>query len=448
MTAHALPKQELLSVISEDLPFLGITTSSEEVREGDLFLAFRGTRFDGSCFIDQALSKGAAFAVSETKCGERIVRCRSLIALLYEMAGARLKEVAPRVVAVTGSVGKSTYLAYTKNLLCRHMRIHLPNGNYNTDVGMPMTILAMPRSTELLLLEMGARRPGDIARLSLLAKPHVAVITRIGHSHLETLGDLRGVLRAKSEILLGLQTDGTLIYSHDDPLLCCWSRSISCNRIGVSLKELSADLSLIESKEANGLTLKFKDIMIEGIALEKRGEASELAAALSAATALTLGIPPEEIGAALPRCRAPSMRQEQRVHDGILYIMDAYNASPESAAAALELLRKSEVKGRRMALLGDMLELGCDADTLHFSIGVAAFKAGVTDLFCIGSLGKKIAEGAAFSGLPKERIHLFDADEKPKLSAALKSKMKKGDALLLKASRRLELEHVLSALTE
>ena len=142
------------------------------------------------------------------------------------------------------------------------------------------------------------------------------------------------------------------------------------------------------------------------------------------------------------------MRQELIWHGGILYIMDAYNASPESAAAALKLLQKADVSGRRIALLGDMQELGCDSEALHFSLGAYAFRAGVTDLYCIGSLARKIAEGAAAKGLARERIRLFSIDEKEKLCAALKQDLTEGDALLLKASRALGLESVLSILTK
>ncbi len=448
MTAFSLPANELVCGLSDDISFSGIATDSEQVCEGDLFLAFRGERHDGNDYIKDALAKGAAFAVSETQAGEKIVRCRRLISLLYEMAKERLNEIAPRVVAVTGSVGKSTYLAYASTLLSQRMRLHLPSGNYNTDIGLPMTVLCMPRTTELLLLEMGARHLGEIARLSLLVKPHIAVLTRIGHSHLETLGDLRGVLRAKSEIILGLRENGTLLYNHDDSLLRVWSQGLDCRRIGVSLGDGNGALTLSEASKRGELTLKFGEVRIDGILLKTRGEASELAAALSAATALLLGVPNQQIRDALSLCRAPSMRQEKRIHDGILYIMDAYNASPESSRAALELLKDSKVPGRRYALLGDMLELGCDAEALHFSLGISAVKAGVTDLYCIGRLGEKTAEGAAFAGLPRERIRLFERSEKARLCEILRQELKKGDALLLKGSRALGLESVLSSLTE
>lgn len=448
MTAKSLPRSEIISGIAQNLPFSGIATSSDEVCEGDLFLALRGAHHDGSTFICEALARGASFAVSETVSAARTIRCRSAVSLLYALARARMKEVAPRVVAVTGSVGKSTYLAYAKSLFEDKLRLHYPSGNYNTDVGVPMTILAMPSSTELLLLEMGARHPGEIARLSLLARPHVAVITRIGHSHLESFGDLAGVLRAKSEILLGLRDQGTLILNQDDPLLFKWSRGTDCRRIGVSLTDPRADLLLKEDKDGKSLSLKFKDKESSKIELEKRGEASELAAALAAATALCLGFTQDEVAFKLSKCRAPAMRQELIWHGGILYIMDAYNASPESAAAALKLLQKADVSGRRIALLGDMQELGCDSEALHFSLGAYAFRAGVTDLYCIGSLARKIAEGAAAKGLARERIRLFSIDEKEKLCAALKQDLTEGDALLLKASRALGLESVLSILTK
>lgn len=448
MTPCALPSEQILEGACLDIPFSGIATSSDEVESGDLFLAFRGTRLDGNDYIEHAFSKGAVLAVSETRTGERILRCQRLITLLHEMARTRLDEIAPYVVAVTGSVGKSTYLSYASTLLCQRMRLHCPGGNYNTDIGVPLTVLSMPDATDLLLLELGARQAGDIARLALLTRPHIAVMTRIGHSHLETFGDLRGVLRAKSEILLGLREGGVLIYNQDDPLLASWSQGLDCKRIGVSRKHGNGDLTLTESDGADALRLRYGDLTVEEIRLRDRGEASELSAALAAATALSLGIPPQEIQAALIKCRPPSMRQESRLHKGILYLMDAYNASPESAIAALRLLSGKQISGRRRALLGDMLELGCDAEALHFSVGISAFKNGVTDLYCIGKLSEKIAEGAVFAGMPRERIRLFGAEEKERLISVLLSDLAKGDALLLKASRAIKLEDVLTALTE
>lgn len=448
MTPTSFPKEELLDEIHAQIPFSGISTSTQELEPGDLFLAFQGKRVDGNDYIETAFSKGAALAVSETRSGERIIRCRRLISLLYGLARMRLEEVSPYVIAVTGSVGKSTYLAYTSALLRQHMHICCPNGNFNTDVGVPLTVLSMPEDTEVLLLELGARQVGDIARLSLLVRPHIAVITRIGHSHLETFGDLQGVLRAKSEILLGLRDGGTFIYNQDDPLLSAWVRGLDHARIGVSLKDGEGDLTLSEPDGDGSLCLRWKDLEINGIQMEGHGEASRLAAALAAATAISLKISPQAIKAALLECHPPSMRQEYRRHKGVLYLMDAYNASPESTVAALQLLASTPICGRRRALLGDMLELGCDAEALHFSIGISAFKNGVTDLYCIGKYSEKTAEGAIFAGMPREAVRQFDTNERGRLIDVLIDDLKKGDALLLKASRAMKLEEVLTALTE
>ena len=432
----------------ENLSVTGISTDSNDLCPGDLFLALQGEKVDGNAYIEDALRKGALLAVSDTRSGERILRCTSMTALLYEMATMRLREVAPNVVAVTGSVGKSTFLSYAATLLERKMRLHRPSGNYNTDVGLPMTILCMPRETETLLLEMGARHPGDVGRLSILARPHIAIITCIGHSHLETLHDQNGVLRAKSEILLGLQKDGALIYNADDPLLSAWAKRICCRRIGVSIRDDTAEVSLIKDPVGIGYQARYREQVIAEISLYDESDAARLSAALAIATALLLDLPHDVIRDALPLCRAPAMRRQRIMHNGILYIMDAYNASPESSIAALHLLAESKSSGAKVAVLGDMLELGENESAFHRDLGKASAEIGLTSLYLIGKNAESIKEGAVSAGMIPLHIHVFASDEKRMLADELTKSLKPGDVLLLKASRALRLETVLSALTD
>ena len=215
-----------------------------------------------------------------------------------------------------------------------------------------------------------------------------------------------------------------------------------------SINPRQRDAERSVTPESNDFEFEIGGCRISEIKLKNRGQGAGLAAALATALAIKLGVETENIKKALKECKSPPMRQELISKNGILYIMDAYNASPESSKAALDLLAETKIKGRRFALLGDMLELGKDSPEYHYQLGVYAAKMKLDQLYCIGELSKQTCIGAISASMPKQNIHAFDASEKKELTDAIIHEIKSGDALLLKASRAFHLESILTDLTQ
>ncbi len=407
----------------------GISTDSRETEAGDLFLALRGERTNGGDHVQEALGRGAAAVISEEKLPDcPCLTVHSVNETIADLAKKYADTVKPKTVAVTGSVGKSTVISYAKTVLSAKFRVHAPSGNHNTDLGLPLTMLAMPADTELLLLEMGARHPGDIRRISLLARPDLAAITNIGSSHLETFGSRNAILHAKTEIVCGMPRNGRLLLNIDDPHLREFAKRSKQPIVTLSADGRAADYTL--PKE-----------------LQKQGTAARYAALFASAMGDLLGIDKGEIAAALSLCTAPPMRQEKIEHGGILYLMDAYNASPESMVAAFELLASYISDGKRtFALLGDMRELGNESRILHKAVGKAYARLGATGLFCYGAEARAIGEGAEADGMARDRIEYFAPEEEAAMIRAICRRLRDGDVLLLKASRAMRLDHILDQL--
>lgn len=429
----------------KDITFLGANNDSRKIEKDQLFVALQGVR-DGHDFIPAALQKGAA-AVLCTHCdGDHpaIVVEDTRIALGQIARGER-ERIGMKTVGVTGSVGKSTTKEMIAAVLASTYRVAKTPANHNNDIGMPMAILAMPEDTEVAVLEMGMNHFGEIAYLTSIGKPDVAVIVNIGTMHIEHLGSMEGILRAKLEILEGMPSDGKILLNGDDNLL--WNQRDTLNRevvyFGVQNPQ-SAIVGQEVSQKENCLSfLAKRDCLQIPLALPLEGAHFVPDALAAVAVGLEMGILPEKIQEALKNFENMEGRQEIYEKNGFTIIQDCYNAGPESMNAALTVLGNRP--GRRIAVLGDMLELGVCADAEHYKIGrLAAQKADV--MLAYGPLSQRVLYGAITGGMSQNNARAFT--DKEIMVQALLQLAKPGDTLLFKGSRGMRMEQVLEKFIE
>ena len=426
----------------KDVTFLGANMDTRKLTEGQLFIALKGER-DGHDFIPAAFEKGAA-AVLCTRCDgdyPAIVVADTRIAL-GDIARGERDRLGMKVVGITGSVGKSTTKEMVAAVLGSKYKVAKTPANHNNDIGMPMAILSMPEDTEVAVLEMGMNHFREIAYLASIGKPDVAVIINIGTMHIEHLGSMEGILKAKLEILEGMREDGKIILNGDDSLLWNQKKSGGRNAIYFGVRNPECDLKGLEIREADG-TLYFlaqrdrNQFAIE-LALEGMHYVHDALAAIAVGMELDVSI--ADIGRSLSQFQNMAGRQEIFVKSGFTIIRDCYNAGPESMAATRAVL--SNRPTRRVAVLGDMLELGACARAEHYKIGrIAAEKADI--LLAYGPNSDGILNGARTGGMPPRFSQAFT--DKEKMVQVLKTLAKPGDTILFKGSRGMRMEQVLEA---
>ena len=429
----------------KDVTFLGANNDTRKIEKDQLFVALQGAR-DGHDFIPAALERGAA-AVLCTHCDgdfPAIVVEDTRIAL-GQIAHGERKRMGMKVVGVTGSVGKSTTKEMIAAVLETTYRVSKTPANHNNDIGMPMAILAMAEDTEVAVLEMGMNHFREIAYLSDIAKPDLGVIINIGTMHIEHLGSMEGILKAKMEILEGMPENGKIFLNGDNALL--WSRqeSLADRAVYFGVSNGQCQLLAKDVKEGDG-HLNFWVCSEKGafpveLALEGQHFVHDALAAVAVGT--ELGVSTENICKGLQQFRNMAGRQEIFEKKGYTIIKDCYNAGPESMAAALTVLGNRP--GRRVAVLGDMLELGVCTQAEHYKIGrIAAERTDV--LLAYGENSVRVLNGALTGGMPKNRARAFT--DRDRLVAVLKQMAKPGDVILFKGSRGMRMELVLERFLE
>ena len=419
----------------ENIEFFGANNDTRIIKEGQLFIVLQGAR-DGHDFIPMAIEKGAAAVLCSRKVGDfpAIYVDNPRIAL-GRIAREELKRIGCKVVGVTGSVGKSTTKEMISTVLESTYRIAKTPANHNNDIGMPMAVLSMPLDTEVAVLEMGMNHFREIAYLSEIAKPDVGVIINVGTMHIEFLGSREGIRKAKMEIVEGMAPEANLLLNGDNDLL----RNLEEMPIQpITYFGSDPGCEVWADKVSQGENLTFTahcgvvEIPVD-LALEGEHFVSDALAAV--AVGLKLGVTPERIAEALGSFRNMAGRQEIFRAGEFTIIKDCYNAGPESMAAALNVLAGR--KGRKIAVLGDMLELGNSARAEHYKLGrITAQKADL--LFAYGPHAQVVTEGAIIGGMDKETVAAFDDHEA--LALALKAAAKPGDILLFKGSRGMHME--------
>lgn len=429
----------------KDVAFLGANNDTRKIEKDQLFVALKGVR-DGHDFIPAALEKGAA-AVLCTHCDgdyPAIVVEDTRIAL-GDIARGERERIGMKVVGVTGSVGKSTTKEMIAAVLESTYRVSKTPENHNNDIGLPMAILAMEADTQVAVLEMGMNHFREIAYLSDIAKPDLGVIINVGTMHIEHLGSMEGILQAKMEILEGMPAQGKIFLNGDNTLL--WSRheELADRAVYFGITNGQCQVQGKDVLEGDG-HLKFwvrSDATAFPVELALEGQHFVHDALAAVAVGMELGVSTDHICTSLNAFRNMAGRQEIFEKNGYTIIKDCYNAGPESMAAALEVLGNRT--GRRVAVLGDMLELGVCAQAEHYRIGRIAAER--TDLLlAYGENSVRVLNGALTGGMSAQRARAFT--DRDRLVAVLKQMARPGDVLLFKGSRGMRMELALERFLE
>lgn len=433
--------------------FSYICTDSREADKNTLFVAIRGERVDGHDYIGQAIDAGCRCFLCEYVpqdiCAKHVGAAvvEDSVAAFCQLAKSyRIEKFGDRdpmrTIAVTGSVGKTTTKEMVASVLRQELNLYAAAGNFNSEIGMPMSLMSAGAHHRAAVLEMGMSARGEISRMSKTARPTVAMITNVGSSHLEYLGTRENIAAAKLEVADGLRTGGFLLLNADEPLLAgCKAHGRHTIYLGIDNPAADCRAENIRYTE-DGCSLfdiRYSEHVWHDIKVPALGKHMVMAALYAAVTGKILGLPESSIRAGILAYKTMAMRQQIEQIGGVTLLCDCYNASPESVRAALHALSEMPVKGRRIAVLGDMLELGAQTEQLHHATGAHA--AGVLDiLVTVGDLGAHVAKGAREQGC---QVYAFTGeDAKAQAAEKLCSLLAVGDALLLKASRGVKLEEV------
>ncbi len=433
----------------------GISIDSRTIREGDLFIAIRGDRFDGHDFVAEALKKGACGALVERSMLEakyatlggvaNVVPVEDTVFALQELAMMRRKKFFIPVVGITGSNGKTTTKEMLASILAKRGPVLKNEGNLNNHIGVPLTLFRLNSEHRSAVIEMGMSGLGEIEVLTHIAMPTVGVITNIGPAHLEFLRDTDTVARAKAELLAGLRGDGTAVLNADDRyyerLRAYFAGPLLSFGVNNPASVTAADIRT--GGEGTFFTLRFGDRSAP-VLLRTLGTHNVSNALAAAAAAFAVGLSIDDVREGLEAFRPVAMRSELKEKRGVTIVADYYNANPASMQAALEMLatlRKGT--GRLIAVLGDMLELGETGPARHREIGRNAARLGIDHVITVGPLAEQIAAEAAASGMPKARaVH---AGTTGRAAELLRELAKPGDTVLIKGSRGMKMESILEA---
>jgi UDP-N-acetylmuramoyl-tripeptide--D-alanyl-D-alanine ligase len=435
-----------------------LSTDTRSLQPGDLFVPLRGERFNGEQFLGQALELGAVgFLTTSWKEGQFnpavsanpvVIKVRDTLRSLQKMAMSVRQRVDATVVGITGSTGKTSTKDMAVSIFSRRLRTVASEGSHNNEIGVPLTLLMADRGTEVIVVELAMRGPGQIRELAGMAKPRVGIITNVGESHFEFLGSQELISKAKAELLEELPEEGTAILNADD----AWTgrlRKLTQGRV------VTFGLSRDASVRAEGISTRcgrpsFELVCGAGkirIELPVVGRHNIYNALSAAAAALQLDFSLEEIKQGLERSRLPRMRMEVfNTSEGIKVISDVYNANPASTEAALVALCDVAASSRRVAVLGDMLELGDIADPSHYRIGEKLQDLGIEFLVGVGKWSKRTVEGALARGMAPSRTAL--CQNAAEAIAALGSILKPGDVVLVKGSRAMRMEQIVDSVVE
>ncbi len=424
-----------------DVGIDAVAIDSRQPMPAALFVALRGERHDGHDFAADARAHGAAALLVERKLALDLpqVVVADTGKALGEIARAVRRRSHARVIGITGSNGKTTVKTLLAAILARHGRTHVNAGNYNNEIGLPLTLLAMPADTEYAVLEMGAGKPGDIAYLARIAQPDAAVVNNVAAAHLQRMGSLQGVAETKGAIYRALPADGLAVINADDAFADYFAVLASGRRVLRYGLLRTAQISAAVEADApeSGRFRLLTPSSGSDIDLPLPGRHNVANALAASALAFGLGVPLATIKAGLEAVAPVPGRLARIAHaSGALLIDDSYNANPGSFAAAIATLASQS--GERVLVMGDMAELGEDAPRLHAEVGALARRSGIEQLYAVGPLSRHASE--AFGAGAQ---HFADQGA---LVDALRPRLRTGVSVLVKGSRSSAMERVLRAL--
>ena len=427
-----------------------VSTDSRKIGPGCLFIPLEGERFDGHSFINSALEAGAAgcFTARERESylpGKFYIKVRSTQRALWELARYYKKLFPIPFVAITGSVGKTTTKDMVAAVLGAKFKVHKTEGNFNNDIGVPLTLLKLGNEHQVCVVELGMDHAGEIDGLGRLVEPDMALITNIGDAHIENLGSRENIFKAKCEIFPHLKKDGLAVLNGDDALLSTLRGTLAQRTVFVGSGEgLDYTARDINTDNAAHLNCRVKTPRGQFEAdIPALGRHMIYPTLMAAAVGEALGMTPDEIVRGIGAFLPTKMRMNVvRCKGDIVILNDAYNANPQSMRAAAAVLGEAGQKRRKVAVVGDMKELGPGAEQFHRAVGGCFAQAGVDRLIAVGDLARFMAEGAKAAGLSQ-------ADYFPTLDAAknaLSREVRAGVTILVKASRSMAFEKIVDFL--
>ncbi|KRE51981.1 UDP-N-acetylmuramoyl-tripeptide--D-alanyl-D-alanine ligase [Paenibacillus sp. Soil724D2] len=436
-----------------DISIMGISTDTRTIRPGSLFVPLIGDHFDGHAYASDAYSKGAAAALWQDDHphppeGMPIIRVKDTLTALQQLAKSYRKQLPVRIIGITGSNGKTTTKDLVAAVLGSTFQVHKTRGNLNNHIGLPLTLLELEETTQFAVVEMGMSGRGEIELLSHLAEPEASIITMIGESHMLQLGSREEIARAKAEIVSGMPSGGLFVYNGDEPLI---EQALAERGLPEGLRRIrfgsgaGNDLFPTDIRmDADGAHFQINSPVYPELFIPLLGTHNVINALAAIAIGEAFGVSPEGIAAGLRSLQMTSMRIEKlTAASGLTVLNDAYNASPASMRAAIDLTEQLSGFGRKFLVLGDMLELGEHEEEFHRGIGRMLSPERVDYVFTFGRLGRLIADEAA-QQFPKACVRAFD--DKEQLAAELGAEVRADDLVLVKGSRGMRLEHVVNAL--
>ena len=424
-----------------------VCTDSRQVKAGDLFFALRGAQFDGHDFLREAAGKGAgAMVVERGRVPANWIGCAMIAvedtrkALGLLAADYRRAFVLP-VVAVGGSNGKTTTKELVASVLKERLATLWSEASFNNDIGVPLTLLRLDKSHQAAVLEAGTNHPGELAPLVKMIRPNYGVVTSVGREHLEFFGDVAGVAQEEGWLAELLPAEGKLFVNGDNE----WSSQTAAR---TRAQVVRVGFAVANDWRARGVRLDKRGVRfrVDGPRADFTGEyrthllgRHQVVNALFAiAIGMELGLSQADVARGLAECRPPKMLLEWWEVGGVGLLDDAYNANADSMLAALRTLQELPCKGRRVAVLGDMAELGAHSEGAHDEVGRRAAELGIAQLFAVGKMAPVMGRAARAAGLNR----VFEFADVETAAAAVKSFVKAGDLVLLKASRAMRLERI------
>lgn len=443
--------------------FTQVSTDTRKIRPGSIFVALKGERFDAHDFLADAISQGAA-ALLVSRPEEMhvspaaqeiqaipVILVENTLKALQDLAGYNRRKAGVPVVAVTGSAGKTTVKDMIAAVLEQKFSVLKTGGNFNNEIGLPLTLLELGPAHQAAIVEMGMRGKGEIQELARIAGPDIGVISNIGEAHIELLGSVENIARAKGELLEELPSKGVAVLNGDDPWLRTLGeqfkgkvvyygfnennqlRATDWQMIGPVMSEFAVNIL----KNGN-----YEKPMVVRIPVPGRHNVLNSLAAI--AVGLELGLSHGDISRGLMQLSLSAMRLEIKTGQPWVIINDAYNANPASMRAALEVLAGYPCTGKRIAVLGNMLELGPEAEKGHRSVGDTAAGLGVDTLITLGDMARWIAEQALAQGM--EESEVTACTEKEQAVQALQAVLQPGDVVLVKGSRGMKMEEIIGSI--
>jgi UDP-N-acetylmuramoyl-tripeptide--D-alanyl-D-alanine ligase len=435
--------QALGLTVETDARVLGWSIDSRSIAPGDLFFALRGPNHDGNAYVDEVLRKGAVGAVTSAgvmnrdRDGAVVLTVPDTLEALQGTAVWALRQWGGEVIGVTGSAGKTSTKDVIASLLAASMPVGKTIGNLNNHVGVPLSILRLPGDARVAVLEMGMNHAGEIRALCAIAKPRVGVVTNVGHAHIEAFDSIEGVAAAKRELIESLPPDGVAVLNADDSLVSKFGEAHRGRTITFGIGS-PADIRAGNVRLTDrGVTFSVDGVEFQST-LVGRHSVSNLLAGMAVAS--LYGIRPAQLTAVVRDLAAPPMRGQRLEHAGVVILNDCYNSNPDAARAMIDVLREMPAQ-RRIAVLGEMLELGRWSEALHRDVGSYVAKSGIDVLVGIRGEACHLVDAARQAGLADDAAFFF-----PDAAAAgehLRRIAHPGDVILFKGSRGTHVEHAL-----